>query len=169
MKGQLIQNKIIVDTPNLKSQLIQKGFGEKKDKDLILDLFEGIYLTKKNKVEVVLNNKKVSAKKLLEIAITQDKKFYSKYLVFEDLRNKNYTVKNGLKFGFDFRVYPKGKAPGKAHSKFGINVYSQSDKLTMTKISNLTRLATSIKIEFVSAVVDNENELSYYSTTRNLI
>ena len=169
MNGQLIQNKIIIDNPNLKSQLIQKGFGEKKDKELILDLFEGVYLLKKNKITITKNDKKINEKNLINIALTKDKKFYSKYLIFQDLRDKKFSVKTGLKFGFDFRVYPKNKIPGKAHSVFAINVYSETDKLTMTKISNLTRLANSIKLEFISAVVDNENEISYYSLTRNLL
>ena len=50
--------------------------------------------------------------KIFEIGIKGDKQFYSKQKVHEDLREKGYCIKTGLKFGFDFRVYPRGKKNG---------------------------------------------------------
>ena len=75
----LIENKILVSDSTLKGQLVEKGFGESKGNKLILDLFEAIYLTEKEKLEVAdTKGKKVSAKKLFELGSKGDKLFYSK-------------------------------------------------------------------------------------------
>ncbi|MDD3160217.1 MAG: tRNA-intron lyase [Candidatus ainarchaeum sp.] len=166
----LIENKIIVENNNLKSRLVEKGFGEKTERELILDLFEGLYLIEKNKLKIkLLNGKKLIKKnELIEIGIKFDKKFYSKYLVYQDLREKGYCIKTGLKFGFDFRIYPKGKKMGEMHSEYGLNVLKESEKLNMTQISRLTRLAGNIHIKSIIAVIDNENSINYYEINRKL-
>jgi len=96
------------------------------------------------------------------------KNFYSKSLVFSNIRESGHVVKTGLKFGFDFRIYPKGKKMGKSHSEFGINVVSENEKLSMTQISRITRLAGNIHITAVIAVVDRENDINYYLLNRKL-
>jgi len=49
---------------------------------------------------------------LMKFASKTDKKFYSKLIVYRDLRERGFVVKTGYKFGFDLRVYPRGKKPG---------------------------------------------------------
>ncbi len=164
----LVEDKIIVENSTLKGMLVEKGFGEGKGRNLILDLYEGIYLITNEKIEIIKGKKKVKAKELLEMGLKKDKKFYSKTIVYSDIREKGYQIKTGLKFGFDFRVYPKGKKMGQAHSQFGLNVYSENEKLSMTEISRLSRLAGNIHISAICAVVDRENEINYYSFNRKL-
>jgi tRNA-intron endonuclease len=168
MKAELIENKVIITDKKNKDKLFSKGFGENKKNELILNLFEALYLSSKKKLQVILKNKKISSKKILENGILEDKEFYSKSLVYSDLRDKGYQVKSGLKFGFDFRIYPKSKIMSKVHSETGINVVKENKKLSMREISNLTRSAKNIKINAVIAVVDNENEISYYEMNRKL-
>lgn len=168
-KATLIENKIIVDDPTLKGQLVEKGFGESKGNKLVLDLFEAIYLSEKEKLQVIdSKEKKISTKKLFETGTKGDKLFYSKQKVHEDLREKGYCVKTGLKFGFDFRVYPRGKKVGEAHSQFGIHVAQENEKTSMTQISRMTRLAGNIHIKAIIAVVDREDEINYYEMERKL-
>jgi len=168
--GTLIQNKIIIDDPTLKGQLVEKGFGENKGNKLILDLFEAIYLCEKEKLSINdVKEKKISVKKLFEIGLKSDKNFYSKQKVHEDLREKGYCIKTGLKFGFDFRVYPRGKKMGEAHSQYGIHVASENEKISMTQISRMTRLAGNIHIKTIIAVVDREDEINYYEMDRKLL
>lgn len=168
LDGMLIENKVLVSDSTLKGTLVSKGFGESKGRELILDLYEALYLTTTKKIIVFDENKKLSGKDILKIGIKNDKKFYSKSLVFSDLCENGYNVKTGLKFGFDFRVYPKGKKVGTAHSQFGVNVLSESEKLSMTQISKITRLAGNIHIKTIIAVVDHENSINYYLMDRKL-
>jgi len=166
----LIESKVIVSDSTLKGQLVEKGFGESKGNKLILDLFEAIYLTEKEKLEVAdTKGKKVSPKKIFELGSKGDKLFYSKQKVHEDLREKGYCIKTGLKFGFDFRVYPRGKKVGEAHSQYGIHVAPENEKLSMTQLSRMTRLAGNIHIKALIAVVDREDEINYYEMERKLL
>jgi len=165
----LMENKVVVHDSTIKGQLVEKGIGENKGNKLVLDLFEAIYLTEKDKLCIVdSKGKKVSAKKLFEIGLKQDKFFYSKQKVHEDLRERGYCIKTGLKFGFDFRVYPRGKKVGTAHSEFGVHVAPENEKLSMTQISRMTRLAGNIHIKAIVAVVDREDEINYYYLDRKL-
>jgi len=170
MSAVLLENKVIVEDSTLKGTLVEKGFGESKGRNLVLDLFEAMYLLQKDKL-ILLDKKdrKLSEKKVLAIGLDHDKNFYSKFVVYSDIKEKGYCIKTGLKFGFDFRVYPKGKKMGAAHSEFGIQVACENEKLSMTQLSRMTRLAGNIHIKAIIAVVDRENEINYYSMGRILL
>jgi len=164
--GELLQNKVVVGDKKTKDTLLQKGFGEKKGKELVLDLKEALFLLEKDKLEVELAGKKLSAKKLREYASAREAKFYSKFLVFSDLREKGFCVKTGFKFGFDFRVYPRGKKPGEAHTQQVVKVFTQDDGKSMIELSRMVRLAGNLRTLFSIAVVDSENDINYYSIQR---
>ncbi len=166
----LSENKVIVNNSTLKGTLVQQGFGENKVNKLILDLFETHFLLANNKISVIdTSNKKVSAEDALAIGLKKDKRFYSKLVVYSDIREKGYCIKTGLKFGFDFRVYPKDKKMGEAHSEYAINVAPESEKLSMTQISRMSRLSGNIHTRLVQAVVDSENFVNYYEIKRILL
>ncbi|MDP6671032.1 MAG: tRNA-intron lyase [archaeon] len=164
--AELIQNKVIVDKKKVKDALIQKGFGEKDGKDLVLDLKEAVYLIEKEKIEVIHKEKKLSAKKLLAYASAREARFYSKYIVFKDLRDRGYCVKTGFKFGFEFRVYPRGKKAGEAHTERVVKVFTQDDRKGLIELSRMVRLAGNLKTQCTFAVVDSENDINYYFIER---
>jgi tRNA-intron endonuclease len=166
----LFENKVVVEDSTLKGQLVEKGFGENKGRNLVLDLFEALFLLQKEKI-VVLDKKEknVSEKKLFALGLEHDKNFYSKFSVYSDVKEKGYCIKTGLKFGFDFRVYPKGKRMGEAHSQYGVHVAPENEKISMTQLSRMTRLAGNIHIKAIIAVVDRENEINYYEMDRKLL
>ncbi|MBI5872365.1 tRNA-intron lyase [archaeon] len=163
-----MENNKVVERGKLeRDALHQKGFGELKEKKLILDLFEAHYLLENEKISVEdAKGKKVSVEKIAKIGCLKDKKWHSKMAVFEDLRSKGYCVKTGFKFGFDFRVYPQGKRMGEAHSQWCIQVLGQNDKHTMIELSRKVRLAQNLKTSFLVAVVDAEDEVNYYQISR---
>ncbi|MDO8646872.1 MAG: tRNA-intron lyase [Candidatus Diapherotrites archaeon] len=164
----LLENNKVVERGKLeRDALHEKGFGELKDKRIVLDLFEACYLIEKEKLNVEdAKGKKVSAEKIAKIACLKDKKWHSKFAVFEDLRNKGYCVKTGFKFGFDFRVYPKGKKMGEDHSQWCISVMNEQDRHSMTELSRKVRLAQNLKTQLLIAVVDREDEVNYYQINR---
>lgn len=163
----LVENKVVVQKRRLQDQLQQKGFGERNEREYALDLFEALYLLEKKGISIKdLQGKKVSKKKLLEIASTKDKKFYSKFLVFSQLREKGFCVKTGFKFGFDFRVYPRGKKPGQEHTQWVVQVASQNEKFDMTGLSRMVRLSGNVRTQMLFAVVDSENDINYYKVER---
>ncbi|MCD6434553.1 MAG: tRNA-intron lyase [Candidatus Diapherotrites archaeon] len=169
--GILAGNKIIVTDKRNIDKLIQKGFGElKKEKEgrkLVLDLFEGLFLLKNKRFAILdLKGNKINEFEIQKIAKKESKEFYLQYLVFEDLRNRGYCVKTGFKFGFEFRVYPKGKLPGESHSEAVVCVLPQNKRISMVELNRMVRLAKALNTELILAVIDSEDEINYYKIER---
>ena len=129
------------------------------DKPLELSLIEGCYLLKKGKIEIQDTKREnlVSIEELQEIAEKTYENFVSKYEIYEDLRDKGYVVRPGLKFGADFAVYKKG--PGLDHSPYLIQVLPKHANLTAIDIVRAGRLANSVKKKFIIA---NALRRTYY-------
>ncbi len=164
----LVEGKVILRDKKLADQLRQRGYGEQKGNELAMDLFEGLYLIEKEKfrIEDQKTGKSVSGEDFIKHAAKKEKDFYTKYQVFSDLRERGFIVKTGFKFGFDFRVYPRGKKPGEAHTQWCVNVATQSDRASFTEMSRMVRLAGNLKTKLLNAVVDSENQVNYYEVTR---
>jgi len=163
----LLQDKVLVKEMKLRDQLIGRGFGELKNQVLALDLHEAIFLAQKDKLEIESESgKKVDAEEMLKIGQKADKKFYSNHVVFSDLRERGFVVKTGLKFGFDFRVYPRGKKQGEAHSQWVVSVSAQSERFSMPELSRMVRLSGNLKTGLLQAVVDAEDDINYYKIER---
>ena len=167
IKNLLLADKIIVKKNKDKSDLIPKAFGEKTKTDYVLDLIEAYYLMEKGKLELEdKKGKTIESDELLKIGEKKIQDFYKKYLVYSDLRDRGFVVKTGFKFGFDLRVYPKGKKPGEEHTQWVISVKGQNDKINFIELSRKVRLSGNIKTKLMFAVVDSENDINYYETVR---
>ncbi len=141
------------------SFFINKGLGEQQtDSSLVLDIYETIYCSEKKWLDLNL-----SYTNLLE---RLKKSEYLKYLIYRDLKNKGHSVKTGFKFGFDFRIYPKGKTQGQAHSEAVIHILEENEKLSGIELSRLSRLSSSLHTSLLIAIIDSENEINYYSFSR---
>lgn len=137
-------------------------FGEPKQEKIQYMAAEALYLSEKNKAEVFLKNKKLSPKELLTKLRKIDKKIQLKYPVYKDLRQKGYIVKTALKFGADFRVYPKGVRPGKDHAQWVVFCEHESAKQSWQEFSAKNRVAHSTKKKLLIAIIDEEGDVSYY-------
>jgi tRNA-intron endonuclease len=168
-EARVYDNKAIVESRRLRDQLIQRGFGERVGKHLVLELCEALYLLEKNKLTVLSEGgRKMKPSSLLRYARAIEPRFYTRYLVFKDLRDKGYVVKTGFKFGFHFRVYPKGKKPGEEHSAWVVWAVTQDESFTMPELSRMVRLAGNLNTQLLIAVVDAENDINYYLVERHL-
>ena len=165
--ARLFSNKVVVFEKKVKDLLIQKSFGEKKDGSLVLDLKESVYLLKREKLTIEdQEGKNVSFEELLNFSQKREKNFYNKLVVYTDLRERGYVIKTGFKFGFDFRVYPRGKKPGEEHSQWVIHVATQDEKISVPNYSRMIRLSGNLKTQLLIAVVDSEDDVNYYATNR---
>ena len=159
MKVVLEKNCGLIKDNNLKSQMTQKGFGFRKANCLYLDLFECFYFLEKKKIVLLDNkNKKITLTNLEKTCEKEIKGFKEKLLVFKELTEKGYVVKDGNIFGFDFRVYKRSKAGEHTHTEMVVDVL-KSNSLTKTEIIKSERLATTINAKFVLAIVDKEEKI----------
>ena len=174
IKGILNGDSIISGSKEAMDLYGQSLFGEYTNKKMYYSLSEALYLVEKKKMEVFRNTKKLNFQELMEVCKKIDKKILVKYSVYQDMRSKGYLLKTALKFGADFRVYDKGKRPGKvtkgslgkakevAHAKWILYPVSESDDLTWHEFSAKNRVAHSTKKNLLIAVVDSEGDVTYY-------
>ena len=140
----------------------KSSFGEIVHGKVQYSLSEGLYLVKKAKIEVFQRGKKVGFNELIVKFKRLDNKIQFKYPVFRDLRDKGYIVKTALKFGADFRVYPKGTRPGKAHAKWIVFVEHESKSVKWHEFAAKNRVAHSTKKNLLLALLDEESKPTYY-------
>jgi len=124
-----------------------------------LSLIEAYYLLKKEKITIYdpQKGKNLNLEEFFDIGKQIHHKFEEKLIIYEDLREKGYIPRPGLKFGADFVVYKKG--PGLEHSPFIVHVLPHDSKITAIDMVRAGRLATSVRKKFVIA---NPLTISYY-------
>jgi tRNA-intron endonuclease, archaea type len=167
-EGFFERNKTIIDNKKDIDALHNKGFGEKKDSFLVLDLFETMYLIENKNLKVIYKKDELPKNAVLKKASEnlKDNKLTEKYKVYKDIRAKGFIVKTGLKFGFDFRVYPKGKKAGEGHSKYVVEVIPEEKITTNEEIARIVRMASGLKTKAILAIVDNDLDISYFNLER---
>jgi len=166
-----INSRVIVFNPIYATYLYvkQKFFGsplginkprlEYFSKPSELSLIEAYYLLKNERITIFdsKRNKNLTANEFFEIGKNIHHKFEEKFIIYNDLREKGYIPRPGLKFGADFVVYKKG--PGLEHSPFIVHVLPNDAKISAIDMVRAGRLATSVRKKFVIA---NPLTVSYY-------
>lgn len=137
----------------------KSSLGEIKSGRIVYSICEVLYLLETNKAQLIKGKNKVSFHELLK----KHKTIAVIYEAFRDLRDKGYILKEGLKFGADFRVYNKGDKPGKNHAKYLLYVTESSKKLSLKDFAAKARIAHSTNKILLMAIVDSEGDISYYN------
>ena len=147
-------------------ELYEKSrFGEKEkgNSKVVYMHEEALYLVKKGNMNVVNSSyNTMTEHELTKKLLRLDKRFLTRFNVYRDLRDKGYIVKSALKFGGDFRVYEKGKKVGASHAKWVCFSASEKDNLSAQDFAAKNRVAHATKKNGLLAIVDSENDVSYY-------
>jgi len=159
---QLINETIQSNDPSAYTLQKTNFFGEKENSKVIYSLFEGLFLVETKKAKLSSNNKELSIEEIEKKFSKIDKKFETKYAVYKDLRSKGYIPKTALKFGGEFRVYEKGKGPGKAHAKWIVFTESEKNSNSWHEFTAKNRVAHSTNKKLLLAIVDDEKDVSYF-------
>jgi tRNA-intron endonuclease len=171
MRAELIENRLVVWNIEDSRKLFASGFFGKPigipkprqnefEVPIILDLFEGYYLSSKSEIQIFQDDKKVSQEKLHKICSDAVFQFKEKLAVYTKLREAGFVVTPGVKFGADFAAYERG--PGLDHAPYLVRVSTPSNKMTATDIVLAGRLATTVRKQFIIAVVDSaKDEVSF--------
>jgi len=165
IQAHLIGNKVSSNSEEAFSLHEKSSFGEPVGEKIIYSFPESLYLIEKKKMEITFQKKKLSYKGLLEKLYRKDRRIQTKYSVFKNLREKGYVVKTALKFGADFRVYEKNSRAGRNHAKWIIFADHESKKMSWHEFSAKNRVAHSTKKKLLLAIVDEEDDVSYYEVS----
>lgn len=176
VQGKLLQNKVRVwqDWETLHQELYYgKKFDEEGETYLDLSLAEAMHLVDRDELQVVKEGEELTREELWDIFASVDDEFPQKYAVYSDLRERGFIVKSGFKFGTHFRVYPRGVNPykegpktQKEHTKWVVHAVPEDYTLSYQEMSRAVRLAQNIRSKMLWAVVDSENEVTYYKMER---
>ena len=164
IQGVLIKSQAIVLEPNLQQQLKQKGYGEMEQGKLLLKSFESLYLLFTEKLTLFREKKNIDFDSFLQICKKEEKDILTKFLVYRDLRNRGYTVKDGLGFGSDFRVYDKPYS-SKSSSKFLVFGLNEGKHEKISNLQKKIEEITKIDKEPIIAVVQRQGEIIYYKVS----
>jgi len=134
-----------------------------EDKKLQLSLLEALFLLEKGRIRILDTRKKeINFEKFLKKARKLEPNFWIRYVVFKDMRTRGYVVKTALKFGADFRVYDRGVKPGEDHARWVVYPTHEGSTLTWYDFAAKNRVAHSTKKRLLMAIVDDENDVTYY-------
>jgi len=180
LEGELIEERVIIWKKDATNLYFDSGYGKpaplENPNRLELDLIEATYLLEKDRLRIYEKRngkeKYLSLQEMMKIGEERVKDFHTQYIVYSDLRNRGYLVKTGFKFGAHFRVYEKGvkikrgpKAPFE-HTKFVVHAVPEEAAFSLPEMARAVRLAHNIRATFIWAVVDKENDITYYEIKR---
>jgi len=141
--------------------LHSKGFGEKMGNLFIINTYEVLYLLEKKRIRVFDKKGKEYS---FEDILKSKNIGLNVYLVFADLVKNGYDVKSGLKYGVEFRIYPKGEKKGDTHSSWLVTVANSEKSFKVNDFAGKNRVAHSTKKNLLMAVVDIENSITYFES-----
>lgn len=135
-----------------------KKLGEFEKGRVIYSNYEALHLIESNKAQLIYKEKPVSLNKTLKLLSKKHKNFSINYIVFKDLRKKGYIIKTGLKFGAEFRAYKKNEK----HARYLVFPATRKTKLNWNEIISKTRISHSTAKKLLIAIVDSQQDISYY-------
>ncbi|WP_181486642.1 tRNA-intron lyase [Methanococcus maripaludis] len=161
--AKLSDERIVIYDKDGISRLNEKRYGELHENFLSLSFVEGLYLVSKNWISLRdKTNKLLSFEELFDVAQNIDRKLCIRYLAYKDLRNRGYTVRTGLKYGSDFRLYERSNID-EIHSRYLVKVFSEEIPCEISEITGFVRVAHSVRKELIIAIVDADGSVVYYN------
>jgi len=163
IKALFFKENVLSEDKEAKSLWDRSRFGEPVGDKIQYSLVEALYLLEKKQMTIYdLRKKKISVDGFIRRAKMVEPNFWVRYCVFRDMRNRGYIVKTALKFGADFRVYPRGKKPGEEHAKWLLFPVHERTGLTWYTFSAMNRVAHSTRKNLLVGIVDDESSVTYY-------
>ena len=165
VKGEIISDQTCISDKNMIQDLDQKGYGEIEKEKLFLKQFETLYLLYAKRLILIKGKKQIDFDNYMNICKKTDSEVLTKFLIYRDLRNRGYVVKDGFGFGSDFRVYERGDfgEKGAKFLIFGLNEGQQEKMGTLQKkIEEITQMGK----EPIIAVIERRGEVIYYKINK---
>ncbi|MDD1686623.1 tRNA-intron lyase [Methanoregula sp.] len=132
----------------------QSGYGRPESDGLRLSPQEALYLLHRQKIEVPGHSFDT-----LFAEFADQPNVMRSFLVYRDLRERGYVVQTGP---HDFRVFRRGEKPGKGESLYLVRVLSERDPIRFDKLIEEVMASRNMRKQYILAVVDDEQELTYY-------
>ena len=136
-------------------------FGKIEEDYLILSLIEACYLLEKGRLDIYEDDIVCSVSYLIDLL--KEKNIYGKYVVYRDLKDRGYVIKTGFKYGCEFRLYDRGRSPGKGHSDFLVKIIYESYYINALDFASNVRVSHGVNKKLLLAIVDDDFDITYYN------
>jgi tRNA-intron endonuclease len=137
-------------------EMRERGFGSLKGRRLVLTPHEGFYLLEKGRITVEAKGKeKITFEELVKSVSTRQPAVWVKYLVYRDLRDRGYIVRECS--AFDFEIH--GKGPMRRY----VYIVYEGGEADLKTLRTLLKRASRDKKDLILAVVDRRTDIVYYS------
>lgn len=137
-------------------EIRERGFGDLRGKKLVLSPHEAFYLLEKGRITVAnKKGEKITFEDLVKSLSGRKAEIWVKYLVYRDLRDRGYIVRQCS--GFDFEIH--GKGPMRRY----LSIVYEGGEADLKTLRKLLKRSTREKKELILAVVDRRTDIVYYS------
>jgi tRNA-intron endonuclease len=137
-------------------EMRERGFGRLKGGRLFLTPHEAFYLLEKGRIIVEGKNKEnITFEELVKSTSARQPAVWVKYLVYRDLRDRGYIVRECPVF--DFEVH--GKGPMRRY----VYIIYEGGEADLKTLRTLLKRASRDKKDLILSVVDRRTDIVYYS------
>jgi tRNA-intron endonuclease len=138
-------------------ELRERGFGHLKGNRIFLSPYETFYLVEKGRIRVVAQKRReeLSLRDLVKKLSVGKPEVWIKYLVYRDLRDRGYIVREAPEV--DFEVHGKGPL------RRLVSIIYEGREASLEKLHQLLCYATRERKELVLAVIDRRTDIVYYT------
>jgi len=136
----------------------ERGFGDLKGDKLVLSVYETYYLREKRRIRVLDDGGELSLKELVKRTAKGSLEIWIKYLVYRDLRDRGYIVRESERA--DFEIHGKG-----AERRLVKIIFEGGETTSLQRLEREVRSADVERKELILAVVDRRTDIVYYSVS----
>lgn len=152
----LRESEVLLPRASELMELRERGFGDLRGKKLVLTPHEAFYLLEKGRITVeAKNEERITFEELVKSLSARRPEIWVKYLVYRDLRDRGYIVRECPIF--DFEIH--GKGPMRRY----VYIVYEGGEADLKTLRGLLKRATGEKKDLIIAVVDRRTDIVYYS------
>jgi len=153
----LANNKVSIPLSDTPSELRERGFGTLRGKRVYFSVLEAIYLADKKRTRVLddVTGDEVRFADLVRKLSQGKPEVWMKYLVYRDLRDRGYIVREE-RF-VDFEIYGKGAV------RRLVSIVYEGREASIERLQRLLKMAVSEKKDLLLAVIDRRTDIVYYT------
>ncbi len=165
-----MKNPLIIINDPIAQGIFNNGyFGQWTNKNsLKLEPEELLLLLDRGRIEIhdMEKKEKIPSSELVTHFTKIKKDFWSRYLVYKDLRNRGYVVQMGTQITAPFRIYPRGGKPGESICKTIIFPMPEPENLELDFLNQIVNQSKIDRKKLLLSVIDRLGDVTYYQASQ---
>ncbi len=152
------------------SDIFENGYFGRwiSENTLSLEPEEILLLLDRGRIILELTNtgKRIESEELVVHFTSLNPNFWSRYLVYKDLRNRGYVVSIGTRITAPFRIYSRGGKPGESVSKTVIYPIPEGEDIDLNLLDQIVKQSKIDRKTLLLSVIDRLGDVTYYQASQ---